>query len=169
VLPRLLSLSNPNCSRSQSQPGRYADGGYSGGYGYGYGHVSTEQIQDESENTTTEEPQLIDIDLYTTLEPCSKRTSGLKSCTQAILDLNASSSSSSATNDNLRLHINRVFIGAAEPPDFVVCEGARMLSESGVEVVWLGERKVKLSECDLVELVQPGRDPSEEVDLGRCV
>lgn len=150
----------------QPQPGGYGDGGYSGGYGYGsgYGYAGTGQSQDESDNTTTQEPQVIDIDLYTTLEPCSKRISGLKSCVQSILDLNASSSSSAA-DGNLRLHIGRVFIGAAEPPDFVVCEGARMLSEAGVEVVWLGERKVKLSECDLVELVQPGRNPSEEVDL----
>ena len=158
----------------QSQLGGYGngDGGYSGsggyGYGYGYGNAGTGQTQDDSDNTTPEGPQLIDvdIDLYTTLEPCSKRISGLESCTQTILDLNASSSSStSAANENIRLHISRVFIGAAEPPDFVVCEGARMLSEGGVEVVWLGERKVRLSECDLVELVQPGCDPSEEVDL----
>ena len=154
--------------QSQSQLGGYGngDGGYSGsgGYGYGYGYASTGQTQDGSDNTATEDPQSIDvdIDLYTTLEPCSKRISGLKSCAQTILDLNASSS---AANENIRLHISRVFIGAAEPPDFVVCEGARMLSEGGVEVVWLGERKVRLSECDLVELVQPGCDPSEEVDL----
>ncbi len=150
----------------QPQPGGYGDGGYSGGYGYGsgYGYAGTGQPQDESDNTTTEGPQLIDIDLYTTLEPCSTRISGLKSCAHAILDLNASSSSSVA-NENLRLHVSRVFIGVAEPPDFVVCEGARKLREVGVEVVWLGERKVRLSECDLVELVQSGRDPSEEVDL----
>ena len=148
----------------QPQPGGYGDGGYGGGSGYGYGYAGTGQTQDGSDNanTTTEEPQLIDVDLYTTLEPCSTRTSGLKSCTQTILDLNASSS---VANENLRLHISRVFIGAAEPPDFVVCEGARMLKDVGIEVVWLGERKVRLSECDLVELVQPGRDPSEEVDL----
>ena len=145
----------------QPRPGGYQDGGYSGGYGYGY--TGTGQTQDDSDNPTTEEPQVVDIDLYTTLEPCSKRLSGLKSCAQTILDLNASPTS--AANDNLRLHVNRVFIGAAEPLDFVVCEGAKMLSDGGVEVVWLGERRVKLSECDLVELVQPGRDPSEEVDL----
>lgn len=114
---------------------------------------------------------MIEIDLYTTLEPCSRRTSGLKSCTQAILDLNASSSASSsssspyATTNTLRLHISRVFIGAPEPPDFVVCEGATMLREGGVTVVWLGERRVQPGECDLVELVPPARDPSEEVDL----
>ena len=165
-----LSACTPKATipqQPQPQPGGYGDGGYSGGSGYGYGYAGTGQTQDGSDNanTNTKEPQSIDVDLYTTLEPCSTRTSGLKSCTQTILDLNASSSSSSVVNENLRLHISRVFIGAAEPPDFVVCEGARMLREVGIEVVWLGERKVRLSECDLVELVQPGRDPSEEVDL----
>jgi hypothetical protein len=156
----------PQQPQLQQQPpsGGYSDGGY-GGYSGGYGYAGTGQPQDDSDNTTTEKPQLIDIDIdfYTTLEPCSKRISGLKSCAQAILDLNASSSS--AANENIRLHITRVFIGAAEPPDFVVCKGAKMLSEGGVEVVWLGERKVRLSECDLVELGRPGHDPSEEVDL----
>ena len=46
-----------------------------------------------------------------------------------------------------------------------MCEGAKLLREGGVDVVWLGERKVRLSECDLVELAQPGCDPGEEVDL----
>jgi len=157
----------PQQPQLQQQSGGYSDGGYSGGYSgsYGYGYAGTGQPQDDSDNATTGEPQLIDIDLYTTLEPCSKRMSGLKSCAQAILDLNTASSSASTANENLRLQITRVFIGAAEPPDFVVCEGARMLSEGGVEVVWLGERKVRLSECDLVELAQDGCDPSEEVDL----
>jgi len=145
----------------QPQTGGYGDGGYSGGYGSG--DASTGQTQDTSENTTVEETQMVDIDLYTTLEPCSKRTSGLKTCTQSILDFN--DSSSSAATNGIRLCINRVFIGAAEPPDFVVCEGAKQLSEGGVEVVWLGARKVRLGECDLVELAQPGHDLSEEVDL----
>ena len=154
------TISQQQQQQPHPQPGGY---GYSGDYGYGY--ASNGQTQGTPESTATEEPQVIDVDLYTTLEPCSQRTSGLKSCVQTILDLNASSSSSPTANDSLRLHINRVFIGAAEPPDFVVCEGAKSLSEGGVEVVWLSEKKVRLSECDLVELAQPGRDPSEEVDL----
>jgi len=105
---------------------------------------------------------VIDVDLYTTLEPCSKRTSGQKPCAQTILDFNASSSVAAS---GLRLRINRVFIGAAEPPDFVACEGAKLLSEGGVEVVWLGMRPVSLSGCSLVELVQPGCDPNDAVDL----
>ena len=147
----------------QPPPGESGSGGYSGGSGYGYG--GTGQTQDTAENAATEEPQIIGIDLYTTLEPCANRTSGLKSCAQTILDLNAATAAPSTANSNLTLRINRVFIGAAEPPDFVVGEGAKVLSEGGVDLVWLGERKVRLSECDFVELVQPGCDPGEEVDL----
>jgi pyrimidine deaminase RibD-like protein len=141
----------------QPQPGGY---GYAGG---GYGYAGAGQKQDGSENTAADEPQVIDIDLYTTLEPCSTRASGLQSCTQTILDLNASTFY--AATNNIRLRINRIFIGASEPPDFVMCEGAKLLSEHGIEVVWLGERKIRLSECDLVELVQPGCEPGEEVEL----
>ncbi|KAG8820740.1 hypothetical protein FRC18_011618 [Serendipita sp. 400] len=61
--------------------------------------------------------------VYTTLEPCSVRTSGLAPCTQALLDAK----------------IKKCYIGAAEPPDFVNCEGARLLKEGGVEVYWVPE------------------------------
>ena len=57
--------------------------------------------------------------LYTTLEPCSVRTSGLQPCAERIL---ASG-------------VSRVFMGVEEPTDFVVCEGVRILREAGVEVV----------------------------------
>lgn len=61
-------------------------------------------------------------DVYTTLEPCSIRTSGLAPCAAALIGAK----------------VRRCFIGAAEPLDFVECEGARKLKEAGVEVVWLG-------------------------------
>ncbi|PVG02880.1 cytidine deaminase-like protein [Serendipita vermifera] len=60
-------------------------------------------------------------DIYTTLEPCSTRTSGLAPCANAIVAAG----------------LKRCYIGAAEPPDFVNCEGARILKEGGVEIVWL--------------------------------
>lgn len=59
--------------------------------------------------------------IYTTLEPCSIRTSGLAPCANAILDA----------------RIKRCYIGAPEPPDFVTCEGAKILRDAGVEVVWV--------------------------------
>lgn len=138
-----------------------------GGYGYASTTTTTNEEEPNPQEEGGETTQIINADLYTTLEPCSTRTSALRSCTQAILDFNTS-----ATNPNLagagsvHIRIARVFIGAAEPPDFVKCEGARLLGEGGVEVVWLGERTVKLVESDLVELVEEGRDVSEEVKLG---
>ncbi|KAF9792225.1 cytidine deaminase-like protein [Thelephora terrestris] len=60
-------------------------------------------------------------DVYTTLEPCSVRTSGLPACADALVDA----------------QIRRCYIGVAEPDDFVECEGAEKLNRSGVEVVWL--------------------------------
>jgi pyrimidine deaminase RibD-like protein len=56
--------------------------------------------------------------MYTTMEPCSVRLSGNTPCVQRILDAG----------------IRRVYVGTEEPPDFVVCEGTRLLRERGVEV-----------------------------------
>lgn len=64
---------------------------------------------------------LKEADVYTTLEPCSVRTSGLPPCASALVNA----------------QIKRCFIGAAEPDDFVTCEGAEKLKQSGIEVVWL--------------------------------
>ncbi|TIA87714.1 hypothetical protein E3P99_03008 [Wallemia hederae] len=60
-------------------------------------------------------------DLYTTLEPCTTRTSGLHPCTATII-----------TNN-----IKRVFIGASEPPDYVVCQGVDQLRNAGVDVIFI--------------------------------
>lgn len=72
-------------------------------------------------------PPAIDIilahtDVYTTLEPCSVRTSGLAPCADAIVAANC----------------RRCVIGVGEPPDFVNCEGAQILKQAGLEVVWVG-------------------------------
>jgi len=60
-------------------------------------------------------------DIYTTLEPCSIRTSGLRPCADALVESK----------------IKRCFIGVGEPDDFVKCEGAQRLKDAGVEVIWL--------------------------------
>ena len=60
-------------------------------------------------------------DVYTTMEPCSIRTSGLPACADALIDA----------------QIKRCYIGVGEPDDFVTCEGARKLKEVGIEVIWL--------------------------------
>lgn len=61
-------------------------------------------------------------DAYTTLEPCSVRTSGLPACADALI----------------RAGIKRCIIGVGEPDDFVKCEGAQKLRDAGINVVWLG-------------------------------
>ncbi|KAG6336404.1 hypothetical protein ID866_2677 [Astraeus odoratus] len=64
---------------------------------------------------------LAQTDVYTTLEPCSVRTSGLPPCADALI----------------QARIKRCIIGVGEPDDFVKCEGARKLRDEGIEIVWL--------------------------------
>ena len=60
-------------------------------------------------------------DVYTTLEPCSVRTSGLPACADALI----------------KAGVRRCIIGVGEPDDFVKCEGAQRLKDAGIDVVWL--------------------------------
>ena len=62
-----------------------------------------------------------EADVYTTLEPCSIRTSGLPACADALVGA----------------QVRRCYIGVAEPDDFVTCEGAEKLKRGGIEVIWL--------------------------------
>lgn len=64
---------------------------------------------------------LKEADVYTTLEPCSIRTSGLPACADALVGA----------------QVRRCFIGVGEPDDFVICEGAEKLERGGIEVIWL--------------------------------
>lgn len=57
--------------------------------------------------------------LYTSLEPCSVRGSGLRACTWRIIDA----------------HISRVVFAMREPSLFVEGRGAEVLAEHGVDVV----------------------------------
>jgi len=65
--------------------------------------------------------------VYTTLEPCSVRLSGLQSCADKLIAAG----------------VKRCLIGAAEPPDFVKCEGAQRLKEAGIDVVWFDKFQEK--------------------------
>ncbi|KAI6119796.1 cytidine deaminase-like protein [Pisolithus croceorrhizus] len=65
--------------------------------------------------------------VYTTLEPCSVRTSGLPPCTDALI----------------QAKVKRCIIGVGEPDDFVKCEGARKLQEAGIEIVWLHDMQTE--------------------------
>ncbi|KDQ10337.1 hypothetical protein BOTBODRAFT_115867 [Botryobasidium botryosum FD-172 SS1] len=69
----------------------------------------------------TIDDMLRSADVYTTMEPCSVRTSGLAPCARALIEAG----------------VRRCFIGVGEPADFVNCEGAMQLKEAGIEVIWV--------------------------------
>ncbi|KAI9571337.1 diaminohydroxyphosphoribosylamino-pyrimidine deaminase [Boletus coccyginus] len=71
--------------------------------------------------TPSIEDLLRHADVYTTLEPCSIRTSGLPACADTLIQAG----------------IKRCIIGVGEPDDFVKCEGAQKLRNAGIDVVWL--------------------------------
>lgn len=78
-----------------------------------------------AEEETPRGPDIDDVlahtDVYTTLEPCSVRTSGLAPCADALI----------------AAKVPRCFIGVGEPDDFVQCEGAQKLRATGCQVVWV--------------------------------
>lgn len=57
--------------------------------------------------------------IYSTLEPCSKRASRPRTCTELIISAG----------------IGRVVLAWREPPIFVDCEGVELLRSAGLEVV----------------------------------
>lgn len=57
--------------------------------------------------------------LYTTMEPCSVRTSGSRPCADRIIEA----------------QLGTVYLGVSEPTDFVVCEGVQKLRNAGIKVV----------------------------------
>lgn len=75
-------------------------------------------------------------DIYTTMEPCSLRTSGLAPCANALI----------------AARIRKCYIGVGEPDDFVNCEGAQRLIDAGIEVVW-----IKGLEEECLEVARAGR------------
>jgi pyrimidine deaminase RibD-like protein len=70
--------------------------------------------------TITPEALLQYTTVYTTVEPCSVRLSGLQACADKLI----------------AARVKRCVIGAAEPPDFVKCEGAQKMKAAGIEVIW---------------------------------
>ena len=57
-------------------------------------------------------------DMYTTMEPCSKRLSGKAPCVKHVIEAK----------------VGRVFVGVREPDHFVKCEGVHKLVAAGIEV-----------------------------------
>ncbi|PLW07994.1 hypothetical protein PCANC_23322 [Puccinia coronata f. sp. avenae] len=68
-----------------------------------------------------------DLDLYTTMEPCSVRLSGNKPCADRILQFNRA--------HHPLLTIKNIYLGVVEPDDFVNCDGVRKLHDSGLSIV----------------------------------
>ncbi|WVQ85709.1 hypothetical protein IAT38_007875 [Cryptococcus sp. DSM 104549] len=64
------------------------------------------------------EQVLRDAECFATMEPCSYRTSGGPSCALELV----------------RAGVKAVYLGVEEPPDFVECEGVRILQDGGVRV-----------------------------------
>jgi diaminohydroxyphosphoribosylaminopyrimidine deaminase / 5-amino-6-(5-phosphoribosylamino)uracil reductase len=61
--------------------------------------------------------------VYTTLEPCSRRASRPRTCTQLIIGAG----------------LARVVYALREPLTFVDCEGVELLTDAGLSVVWTPE------------------------------
>ena len=87
-------------------------------------NLSPEELSDMFPNAAGQkaiDDILMHTDVYTTLEPCSVRTSGLAPCADALV----------------AAKVPRCFIGVGEPDDFVQCEGAQKLKVAGCQVIWL--------------------------------
>ena len=91
--------------------------------------ISTGYSRELPGNTHAEESALIKLnnaqvsadgsDLYSTMEPCSKRLSGNVPCAHHIIKNN----------------VKRVFVGVLEPANFVNCEGIQQLINANIEVI----------------------------------
>lgn len=85
-------------------------------------HAEANALANFHEKYTASEPTaesvLAEAACYATMEPCSVRTSGGPSCALELV----------------RAHVKTVYLGVEEPPDFVQCEGVRILEQGGVEV-----------------------------------
>ncbi|KAI9462345.1 hypothetical protein BJY52DRAFT_1210738 [Lactarius psammicola] len=84
--------------------------------------LSSKELSDMFPNAAPNiDDVLMHTDVYTTLEPCSVRTSGLAPCADALV----------------AARVPRCFIGAGEPDDFVQCTGAQKLKAVGCQTIWL--------------------------------
>ncbi|KAI9511787.1 diaminohydroxyphosphoribosylamino-pyrimidine deaminase, partial [Russula earlei] len=85
----------------------------------------SEMFPRAAENRPNIESAIDDVlahtDVYTTLEPCSVRASGLAPCADALI----------------AAKVRRCFVGVGEPDDFVQCEGAQKLRAAGCQVIWV--------------------------------
>ncbi|KAJ1796143.1 DRAP deaminase [Coemansia sp. RSA 2399] len=96
------------------------------GYSRKYpGNTHAEQcaLMDLAEESADCDGQTRGLVMYTTMEPCSKRLSGNKPCSQGIMESG----------------IDTVFVGVMEPDHFVNCTGAKDLVDKGIKVIHIEE------------------------------
>jgi diaminohydroxyphosphoribosylaminopyrimidine deaminase/5-amino-6-(5-phosphoribosylamino)uracil reductase len=79
-----------------------------------------------------DDPRLRTATIYTSLEPCSKRASRPRTCTELILAAG----------------IPRVVLAWREPSIFVDCEGAELLNAAGAEVIEMPSLAEKVKELN---------------------
>jgi pyrimidine deaminase RibD-like protein len=101
----------------------------------GYSHDVDEVCHAEESALSRIEgdPRLAGATIYSTLEPCSKRASRPRTCTQLIIDAG----------------IPRVVFAMREPAVFVDCEGAELLRAAGVAVVEMPELTDRVREVNI--------------------
>ncbi|WWC93575.1 hypothetical protein V866_000410 [Kwoniella sp. B9012] len=90
-----------------------------GGWGSSSSTSTAPDKEDRKSTLPSIEEVLKDADCYATMEPCSIRTSGGPSCALELV----------------RAGVKAVYLGVEEPPDFVQCEGVRILEDGGVKVI----------------------------------
>lgn len=128
----------------------------------------------------------IEIDLYTTMEPCSERLSGQSPCSYRILEFNKmifkvernraeelfGSQNGIGSGEKpvfLRFKVSKVLQGVKEPEDFVDCKGQSLLRENGIGVEQVipfetqdedGERKGRENwlELECLRIAKKGHD-----------
>jgi dolichyldiphosphatase len=83
----------------------------------------------------TDSSDVVELDLYTTMEPCSERLSQKAPCVQRVLDFNTLG----LGREGRVMRIVRVFQGVKEPDDFVKCVGTQTLQRSHLEVATVTE------------------------------
>jgi pyrimidine deaminase RibD-like protein len=94
------------------------------------------ELESSNEGLPSADDILTHATCYATMEPCSVRTSGGPSCALELV----------------RAHVKVVYLGVEEPPDFVQCEGVRILEQGHVEV-----RRVVGLEDECLRLARRGR------------
>jgi pyrimidine deaminase RibD-like protein len=91
----------------------------------GYSRETDDKVHAEESalaKVDSTDPRLKSATIYSSIEPCGKRTSRPRTCARLIVEAG----------------MPRVVFGLREPPTFVDGEGAEVLAEAGVEVVELG-------------------------------